>query len=184
MIYEEIKVEWYRENKSKKIVFDIDDMDYDVYDNDDYREFSRTYHVFKNNGHVSKTDKHENEIVNQEAERLLAERLRIKSETPKDMERAMYLREIISDAYNKMPDRNVNVHWDIMKESKEFTDAETPGWTTIKTKTSHSNWYENEGIGHARSIYHIQVPTSVIEEAKELYKIRKNIKGMTPLTSH
>lgn len=45
--------------------------------------------------------------------------------------------------------------------------------TVIKEKSSHSNWYQNDGDLYAPSLYLTLVPSSVAEEAKELQNIRR-----------
>lgn len=172
MIKEKIKVEWYEEKKTGRIVFETSLEDWLE---DKFYEKERIFHTFKNNGKVSKTDCHRRQEVNEEAERLLAERLQIKKETPEDEKRAMKLVRIIEKAIDDMPD-GAPIHWDVL-EKGNFNDRYTPGWVTIKAKTSRSKWYENEGFGHMPSVYHYQVPKSVENEAKELRKIRKKHTG-------
>lgn len=55
-----------------------------------------------------------------------------------------------------------------------FDDSLTPGWVTIKSKRSHSKWYQGyQGFGHCPSSYYYQVPACIEKEARELQEIRK-----------
>lgn len=89
MIKEKIVVEYYKNKKTKEITLDYDDY------TEEYYIFKQEYNVFKNNGKVSKTDMSEYDCVNKEAEKLLAERLRLKSETKEDEKRAIELAKIV-----------------------------------------------------------------------------------------
>ena len=62
-------------------------------------------------------------------------------------------------------------------EEGDFDDSKTPGWVTIKVKTSHSNWYDNDDVFNAPSTYHYQVPVEVEQEARELQAIRRKHQG-------
>lgn len=110
------------------------------------------------------------ECVNREAERIFAERLKIREDTEKDLKRAIELSKIIRDAVSGK--YLGQIEWNTL-EKGDFSDDYTPGWVTVKIDTSGSKWYKNSGIGHARSCYHHQVPQCVEKEAKELRSIRK-----------
>lgn len=77
MIREKIIVEYYENRETNEIT-----LNYDY--TQDYYTYKREYNVFKNNGKVSKTDMSKYDFVNREAERLLTERLKLKSETGED----------------------------------------------------------------------------------------------------
>lgn len=134
----------------------------------DYRDFAKAgenlmdidaidtqyiFYTFKNNGKVSKTNCSRFDKVNQEAERLLAERLAVKNSSQADMRQAKKLAAIVNEAYSN---RN--------SETK---------WVTIKIKNSHSNWYKHGGELNSVSEYLTQVPNEVKKEARELQNIRR-----------
>lgn len=89
MIKEKIIVEYCVDIATKKVAINAEDL----YENKSYRDWGdwwdekREFNIFKNNGTVSKTDRSCYEVVNEEAERLLAERLRIKSEAADDLKK-------------------------------------------------------------------------------------------------
>ena len=171
MIREKIIVEYYENRETNEIT-----LNYDY--TQDYYTYKREYNVFKNNGKVSKTDMSKYDFVNREAERLLTERLKLKSETGEDEKKVMELAKIVRKAYedmiNKDPESKYMIEWDYIKEDMRFDDSLTPGWVTIKIKMSHSKWYDSdEGFGHAPSTYYYQVPACVEKEANELQKIRR-----------
>lgn len=171
MIREKIVVEYYKNVKTKEITLD--------YDSDqELITYKREYKVFKNNRKVSKTDMSKHDIVNKEAERLLEKRIQLKSEAKEDEKRAVELANIIIKAYedieNKDPESVYSIDWNYIEKERMFDDSLTPGWVTIKIKTSHSKWYSSyEGFGHAPSTYYYQVPKCVEKEARELQEIRK-----------
>lgn len=115
----------------------------------DFEERTATFHSFKNNGQVSKTEQCRYAKVNRKAEALLKHRLQIKAATPVDMQQAIKLAKIINDA-----------------------DWDNQPMAIIKTKTSHSKWYQNAGEMNMPSEYVTLVPASVVKEAKKLQAIR------------
>ena len=160
MIKEEIKVEYsVRKDNGAVTVTDYRDfakdgenlMDIEAYDH------TCTFHIFKNNGKVSKSDCSQYDLVNEEAEKLLAERLEIKSSAQKDMDRCKKLAEVVNNAW--------------------FNHNSETEWVTIKTKNSHSNWYQHGGELNSVSLYLTQVPAEVEKEAKELQSIRRKHQG-------
>lgn len=158
MIYRDITVEYYVNRASRKVFFDFDDAadpGKEAYESEIF-ERGRTYHMFKNNGHVSIRDCSSIDLVNQEAERLLQEELKIEAEGEKDHERAVQLAKIINEA--------------------DYENATE--WVIIKEKTSHSKWYQSwNGFGHSPSIYEYAVPADVADLAKEHFKIRRKHQG-------
>ena len=137
----------------------------------EYRNETRIFHKFKNNGQVSKSDCSEYDVVNKEAERLLKERLELKASTAEDQAKANELAETVAQAFEKKED-TYDIEWNYI-ENGEFDDTKTPGWVTIKSKTSHSNWYQGNGFANRPSEYHYQVPEEVKDEAIELQGLRK-----------
>lgn len=172
MIKEKVIVEYVIDLDTREAALTLEDLykskewkDYGNYDN---RKWLFT--KFKNNGKVSKTEMNNYECVNREAERIFAERLKIREDTEKDLKRAIELSKIIRDAVSGK--YLGQIEWNTL-EKGDFSDDYTPGWVTVKIDTSGSKWYKNSGIGHARSCYHHQVPQCVEKEAKELRSIRK-----------
>lgn len=157
MIYRDITVKYYT-NKNGLLTVDWDEAwkgmpedDWDFVDS-----HTAQFHMFKNDGHVSKRDCTENEIIDREAERLLQKQLKVESEAKEDHERAVELAKIVNAA-----------------DFKHATD-----WTEIKSKTSHSGWYETwQGELNVPSIYVYEVPASVEKEAAELFNIRRKHQG-------
>lgn len=171
MIREKIVVEYYKNLQTKEIT-----LDYDF--EQELRTYKREYRVFKNNGKVSKTDMCQYDIVNKEAERLLAERINLKLEAKEDEKRAITLARIVRKVYKnvvkKDPEAAENIDWDYIEKERMFDDSLTPGWVTIKSKRSHSKWYQSyQGFGHCPSSYYYQVPACIEKEARELQEIRK-----------
>ena len=75
---------------------------------------------------------------------------------------------------NKDPESVCSIDWNYIQKEQEFDDSLTPGWVTVKIKSSCSKWYQSyAGFGHSPSFYHYQVPICVEKEAKELQKIRE-----------
>jgi hypothetical protein len=157
MIYRDITVKYYT-NKNGLLTVnqgeawkDMPKDDWDFVDS-----HIAKFHMFKNNGRVSKRDRTENEIIDREAERLLQKQLEVESEAKEDHERAVELAKIVNAA-----------------DFKHATD-----WTEIKSKTSHSGWYETwQGELNVPSIYIYEVPASVEKEARELFDIRHKHQG-------
>jgi len=92
-------------------------------------------------------------MIYAKAEKMLAEQLKVQSDTEKDMKRAMELAVIINCA--------------------DFNGE----MVTIKTKTSHSKWYQNDDVFNSPSMYLTQVPVAVEDEAHELQAIRRKHQG-------
>lgn len=136
----------------------------------EYWNQTKIFHQFKNNGQVSKSDCSGYDVVNREAERLLKERLELKASTAEDQAKANELAKIVTKAFEGK--EAYDIEWDYI-EQDEFDDAKTPGWVTIKSKTSHSNWYQGNGFANRPSEYHYQVPVEVEKEALELQGLRK-----------
>lgn len=176
MIKEKIIVEYVIDPRTKKVAINPEDLyiGKEWKDWGDYIERKKEFNIFKNNGKVSKTDMSQYECVNKEAEKILLDRLKIKEDTENDLTRAIQLAKIVSEAFNEETNRQP-IEWNTL-EKGNFSDENTPGWVTIKVKTSRSKWYENDGFGHARTCYYCQVPKSVGKEAKELREIRKKHK--------
>ena len=174
MINKKIKVDYLRRREDGKVALDYEELakpgqkPWEV----DCIEFSTVFTKFKNNGQVSKTQASAYEIVNAEAERKLAEALQIESQREVDEARAKELAHKINHYFKDNHLSSNEVEWDIIDKGW-FYDSKTPGWVTIKTKTSHSDWYQGAGELHNPSLYHTQVPTAVEQEARELQAIRR-----------
>lgn len=175
MIKERIEVKYYIRKDNKKIFFDYKkvagpgEKAWLVDTIDRTEEFT----AFTNKGKVSKPQRSKYEEVNEEAERKLQKRLALKAQTKIDLPRAIELAKVVDEAFkNKMND--LFVEYDYL-ENGDFDDSKTPGWVTIKVKTSHSNWYQ--GVDNAPSMYYYQVPVEVEAQARELQAIRKKHQG-------
>lgn len=161
MIKQTIKVEYVISKETGKIGFELSELatedtpSYLV----DYYERKRTFTSFKNDGTISKSQRifesstklsvEDQERIFEKAESEMRQQIAIKADTEKDMQRAMELAVIINCA-----DFNGEL-------------------VTIKTKSSHSKWYQHGGEGHMVSFYHTQVPVAVEAEARELQDIRR-----------
>ena len=84
------------------------------------------------------------------ASQKLEDLLKIEDECKKDIDRAIYLKNIIDAA-----------------------DFNHEKLVVIKIKTSHSDWYKDAGMLYAPSSYLTLVPQSVKKEALELQNIRR-----------
>lgn len=174
MINRKIEVEYLRRRQDGKIGLTYEDLTkqgqkpWEV----DAIDVSETFTKFTNQGKVSKTQASAYEIVNAEAERKLAEELEIESQREADEARAKELAYTINNYFRDSHLPSDEVEWDVINKGS-FYDDKTPGWVTIKTKTSHSSWYQGAGEMHAPSLYHTQVPTAVKREALELQSIRR-----------
>lgn len=135
-------------------------------------DLAETFTLFTNRGKVSKTQASAYEIVNAEAERKLAKELEVESQREADEKRAKELAQKINHYFKANDINQAEVEWDKLTQGA-FDDSKTPGWVTIKTKTSHSQWYRGAGELHSPSVYYTQVPTAVAKEARELQTIRK-----------
>lgn len=175
MIYEKIEVKYYIRKDNRKIFFDYkkvagpDEKAWLVDTIDRTEEFT----AFTNKGKVSKPQRSKYEEVNEEAERKLQERLALKAQTAIDLPRAIELAKVVDEAFkDKMGD--LFLEYDYVEEG-DFDDSKTPGWVTIKVKTSHSNWYQD--VDNAPSMYYYQVPIEVETQARELQAIRRKHQG-------
>lgn len=171
MINEKIKVKYYIRKDNGKLFFDYrkiaepGEKAWLVETFDKVEEFT----AFTNKGKVSKPQRSKYEMVNEEAERKLQERLELKKQTKIDLPRAIELAKVVDKAFkDKMSD--LFMEYDYVEEG-DFDDSKTPGWVTIKVKTSHSNWYKD--VDNAPSTYYYQVPVDVEKEARELQEIRR-----------
>ncbi|MDE7523159.1 hypothetical protein ACNYMP_05585 [Ligilactobacillus salivarius] len=177
MIYEKIEVKYYIRKDNRKIFFDYKKIAEPgekawLVDTIDRTE---KFTVFTNKGKVSKSQRSKYDVVNEEAERKLQERLALKAQTAIDLPRAIELAKVVDKAFeDKMND--LFLEYDYLEEG-DFDDSKTPGWVTIKIKTSHSNWYDNDDVFNAPSTYHYQVPIEVEKEARELQAIRRKHQG-------
>lgn len=133
---------------------------------------TRVFTLFTNRGKVSKTQASAYAIVNEEAERKLAKELEVESQQESDEKRAKELAHKINHYFEANNLNQGEVEWDELTQGV-FDDSKTPGWVTIKTKTSHSNWYQGAGELNSPSVYHTQVPAAVEKEAQELQDIRR-----------
>lgn len=177
MIKEKINVKYFVRKDNHKVGFsyyEIAEPDEKPYLVDAY-ELEDEFTAFTNKGKVSKPQRSKYEEVNEMAERKLQERLALKEQTKIDLPRAIELAKVVDKAFeDKMND--LFLEYDYVEEG-DFDDSKTPGWVTIKVKTSHSNWYSNDDVFNAPSTYYYQVPVEVEAEAKELQSIRKKHQG-------
>lgn len=171
MIKEKINVKYYVRKDNGKLFFDYKkiaepgEKAWLVDTIDRTEEFT----AFTNKGKVSKPQRSKYEVVNEEAERKLQERSVLKAQTAIDLPRAIELAKVVDEAFkDKMGD--LFLEYDYVEEG-EFDDSKTPGWVTIKVKTSHSNWYQD--VDNAPSTYYYQVPVEVEAQARKLQAIRK-----------
>ena len=135
-------------------------------------DLSEMFTKFTNRGKVSKTQASAYQIVNEEAERKLAKELEVESQREADEKRAKELAQKINHYFEANDINQAEVEWDELTQGA-FDDSKTPGWVTIKTKTSHSGWYQGAGEFHSPSLYPTQVPVAVEQEARELLAIRR-----------
>ena len=177
MIKETIKVEYLVRKDNGKVGFnynELAELGEKAYLVDAY-ELEDEFTAFTNKGKVSKPQRSKYEKVNEMAEQKLQERLALKAQTKIDLPRAIELAKVVDKAFeDKMND--LFLEYDYVEEG-EFDDSKTPGWVTIKVKTSHSNWYSNDDVFNAPSTYYYQVPVEVETQARELQAIRKKHQG-------
>lgn len=175
MIKETIKVEYFVRKDNGKVGFsyyEIAEPDEKPYLVDAY-ELEDEFTAFTNKGKVSKPQRSKYEEVNEKAEQKLQERLALKEQTKVDLPRAIELAKVVDKAFeDKIND--LFLEYDYL-ENGDFDDSKTPGWVTIKVKTSHSNWYQD--VDNAPSMYYYQVPVEVEAQARELQAIRKKHQG-------
>lgn len=152
----------------------------------DFVECSETFRHFTNKGKVSKPERSALEFVNEKAEQEFQRLMELKRNMPEAQKRADELAQILrADERLAHVTGVCDIDWDILTAG-DFDDSKTPGWSTIKTKNSHSGWYKGNGFGHAVSMYYSQVPTDLKEVALELQGIRRkyqNIKGFDFVSS-
>lgn len=177
MIKEKINVKYFVRKDNHKVGFsyyEIAEPNEKPYLVDAY-ELEDEFTAFTNKGKVSKPQRSKYDVVNEEAERKLQERLALKAQTAIDLSRAIELAKVVDKAFeDKMND--LFLEYDYLEEG-DFDDSKTPGWVTIKVKTSHSKWYSNDSALNTSSTYYYQVPVEVAEQAKELQAIRKKHQG-------
>lgn len=165
MIKQIIEVEYVISKETGKMGFELSELatedtpSYLV----DYYDRKRTFTSFKNDGTISKSQRifeastklsaEDQERIFEKAESKMRQQIAIKADTEKDMQRAMELAVIVNCA--------------------DFNGE----MVTIKTKNSHSKWYQHGGEGHMVSFYYTQVPVAVEAEARELQAIRKKHQG-------
>lgn len=161
MIKQIITIEYIISNEDGRMGFDYNELatvDKPVY-LIDAREYKKTFTSFKNDGTISKAQRkfransklsaEDQERIFAKAESEMRRQIAIKADTETDMKRAIELAAIVNAA--------------------DFTGE----LVTIKTKNSHSKWYQHGGQGHMPSFYHTQVPATVEAEARELQDIRR-----------
>ena len=174
MIKRKIKVDYLRRRQDSKIGLTYEDLTkpgqkpWEV----DAVENSEVFDLFTNQGKVSKTQASSYAIVNEEAERRLAKELEAESQREADEKRAKKLAQKISHYFESHGLDHGEIEWNVIQEG-DFDDSKTPGWATIKVKTSHSRWYQGTGEMNMPSLYHTQVPVAVEQEARELQAIRR-----------
>lgn len=177
MISETITVKYYIRKDNRKSFFDYKKIAEPgekawLIDTIDKTE---KFTAFTNKRKVSKPQRSKYKEVNEMAERKLQERLALKAQTAIDLPRAIELAKVVDKAFeDKMGD--MFLEYDYVEEG-DFDDSKTPGWVTIKVKTSHSNWYDNDDVFNAPSTYYYQVPVEVEQEARELQAIRRKHQG-------
>lgn len=162
MIKQTIKVEYVQDKVTGKIGFELADLAKEGqkgYEVEAY-DLTATFNSFKNDGTISKSQRslsrlsdEDANMIYEKAEKMLAEQLKAQSDTEKDMQRAMELAVIVNCA--------------------DFNGE----MVTIKTKTSHSKWYQNDDVFNRPSQYLTQVPVTVEDEARELQALRKKHQG-------
>lgn len=161
MIKQTIKVEYVISKETGKMGFELSELatedtpSYLV----DYFDRKITFTSFKNDGTISKAQRtfgansklsvEDQERIFEKAEYEMRQQIAIKADTEKDMQRAIELANIVNSA-----DFNGEL-------------------VTIKSKNSHSKWYQHGGEGHMVSFYYTQVPVAVEAEARELQDIRR-----------
>ena len=158
MIKQTIEVEYVQDKATGKIGFKLADLAKDgqkSYEVEAY-DLTATFTSFKNDGTISKSQRslsrlsdEDADMIYAKAEKMLADQLKVQSETAADMERALELKAIVDAA--------------------DFNGE----MVTIKTKTSHSKWYQNDDVFNRPSQYLTQVPVAVEDEARELQDIRR-----------
>lgn len=174
MIKRTIKVEYLRRRSDSRIGLTAEELaepgqqPWEV----DAIDLAETFTLFTNRGKVSKTQASAYQIINEEAERKLAKLLEIESQRESDEARAKKLAQKINHYFEANDINQAEVEWDELTQGA-FDDSKTPGWVTIKIKTSHSKWYQGAGEMHSPSVYYTQVPVAVEQEARELQAIRR-----------
>jgi len=161
MIKQTITVEYVISKETGKMGFELSELattdtpSYLV----DYYDRRKTFTSFKNDGTISKAQRtfgtstklsaEDQKRIFEKAESEMRQQIAVKADTEKDMQRAIELANIVNSA--------------------DFSGE----MVTIKTKNSHSKWYQHGGKGHMVSFYYTQVPSTVEAEARELQNIRR-----------
>ena len=177
MINEKIVVDYYIIKDSGKIFFDYNKFA-ELAGNAslvNIIDMTEEFTIFTDEGKVSKPQRSKYELVNKEAERKLQEHLVLKAQTEVDLPKAIELAKVVNTAF-KAKNCSPFMEYNYLEEG-DFSDSKTPGWVTIKIKTSHSGWCYDDGVLNSLSTYYYQVPTEVEKEAKELQAIRRKHKG-------
>ena len=177
MIKEKINVKYFVRKDNHKVGFsyyEIAEPDEKPYLVDAY-ELEDEFTAFTNKGKVSKPQRSKYEEVNEMAERKLQERLSLKAQTKIDLPKAIELAKVVNEAFKNKKD-SLFLDYDYVEDG-DFDDTKTPGWVTIKVKSSHSNWYDNDDVFNAPSTYYYQVPVEVEAQARELQSIRRKHQG-------
>lgn len=171
MIKRTIEVEYWIRRDTGEISFEYKDLvkDGEAYFTPEITDGYRTFHIFKNNGQVSKTDCSMYDIINRKAEELLQHQLQVEADCEADMIKAIKLKKIVDSAFKPGDERT---EWYDTLYNDDFEDSKIQGFVTIKIKTSHSKWYQQD-IPNVPSIYLTMVPKSVEKEARELQAIRQ-----------
>lgn len=154
VINRKIEIRYLVNKDNQKIGFTLDEIASDGQNGweVDYIEKTEFFNKFTNKGKVSKSELSKYAIVNAKAEEMLQKQLEVEESREADTKRAIELKSIVDEAYFKADDNTV--------------------WTTIKEKTSHSDWYQHGGQLNMPSVYIYQVPKCVKDEAVELQMIR------------
>lgn len=144
---------------------------------------SRRFYNFTNKGRVSKPERSKYDIVNEEAERQARRIIDLMQTMEADQQEADHLAEVLFN--NPKLHGYVRGMAGIASDDFDYTmygdfDSEkhTPGWSVIKTKTSHSGWYKGAGSLNAPSEYYYEVPTEVKDIALKLQSIRKKYQNV------
>lgn len=139
---------------------------------------SRRFYNFTNKGRVSKPERSKYDIVNEEAERQARRIIDLMQTMEADQQEADHLAEVLFN--NPKLHGYVRGMASIASDDFDYTmygdfdpEKHTPGWSVIKTKTSHSGWYKGTGSLNAPSEYFYEVPTEVKDIALKLQSIRK-----------
>lgn len=144
----------------------------------DWWDHTERFKAFTNKGRVSKPERSKYDIVNEEAERQAKRIIDLTQSMEADQQEANRLAEVLRS------DPKLHGYFSgmagIASDDFDYTllgefdpEKHTPGWSVIKTKTSHSGWYKGAGSLNAPSEYYYEVPTEVKDIALKLQGIRK-----------